>query len=649
MSISARCAPFCAALALLPMPGLGQTYSGHGASSVSKEVLEKFAPKPLSEALIRGIQAMLDVRSPNGGMLSPDGKALYFGWRVTGVPQVWRIDGPGRFPVQLTGGQDPTHLEAVTPNGAALVVSRDRKGEENPGLYLQDPRGGPLKVIQHKPQVQTSFQLVSDDGRWVYYRSNDKKPDAYALYRYDRKAGRAEDVFSQDGLWHIADRKGGRLLLGKETGSNMVELYEWDEGAKTLSPLFGQGEREDYVAVYGPGDGEVLVNTSRFGEFRRLYSWSKGDFTPVSPEMRHDVSGFSIDRPRRRALYTVNENGYTRLRAMDARTHKELKLPALPADADHVYPVSTTRDGRYSVIGVDSGISPHQSYVLDWTKGTLSAWHKGSAPEIDLSRFGRAKLESYTARDGTPIPVFVREPKTCAEPCPVIIEFHGGPELQAQPGFSPYAQLLLDAGFVYAEPNVRGSDGYGKAWIHADDGPKRLDIITDIEDAAAWARKRFASEGAAPKVGITGGSYGGYSTLVGMTMFAGAYDAGAEEVGMSNLVTFLQNTAPYRRSLRTSEYGDLEKDREALLKLSPVSYLDRLKGPMLIIQGAGDPRVPVGEALQFHDALASRGVDSEMVIFADEGHGAQKRDNQAAAIGYTLRFFQKHLQGKRAD
>lgn len=626
------------------VPAAPAGYSGHGAQSVPPEVLAKFAPKPVPDALARRIQAMLDVRSPGAGALSPDGKALYFGWRVTGVRQLWRLDGPMRFPVQLTGGQDATSLAAVTPDGTALVVQRDRKGEENPGLYLLAPQGGPLQLIQHKPKVQTSFLFVSDDSRHVYFRANDQKPDGYALYRYDRKEQRIEEVFAQDGIWTVGDHKPGKLLLGKEVGSNMVEWFEWSEGEKKLTPLFGQGEREDYAAAYGPGD-EVLVLTPKLGEYRRLYAWRAGKLAPITPELKFDVSDFAIDRPRTRILYTVNEGGYTRLHAMDARTHKEQALPKLPK-ADHVYPGSTTPDGRFTVLAVDSGTAPLESYALEWKTGKLARWHQGSAPEVDLSGFVPAKLESYPARDGTPIPAFVREPKQCPKPCPVVVMFHGGPEAQATPGFSVYAQLFVDAGFVLVEPNVRGSDGYGKSWIHADDGAKRLAVITDIEDAATWARTRFAHEGKAPKVGITGGSYGGYSTLIGMTMFAGAYDAGAEEVGISNLVTFLENTAPYRRALRVSEYGDPQKDREALVQLSPTTHIGKVKGPLLIVQGASDPRVPVGEALLIHGALEARGLPAEMLIFADEGHGAQKRENQVASIGYTLRFLQRHLQGK---
>jgi dipeptidyl aminopeptidase/acylaminoacyl peptidase len=273
-----------------------------------------------------------------------------------------------------------------------------------------------------------------------------------------------------------------------------------------------------------------------------------------------------------------------------------------------------------------------------------------SAPEIDTRRFAVATLESYPARDGTPIPMFVRRPEDgrCVGPCPVVVQFHGGPEAQTLPGFSPIGQLFVDAGFVLVEPNVRGSEGYGKRWLHADDGAKRLDVITDIEDCARYLRTAWAVKGVAPKIGIFGGSYGGYSTLMGMTRFAGAYDAGVAVVGMSNLITFLNNTAPYRRILRTSEYGDPVKDKDALTQLSPITWVDRVRAPLMLIQGASDPRVPVGEALQIQTALVARKIPNQLIIFPDEGHGAQKRENRVSQFGSALDFFEVHLKGKRA-
>jgi len=621
-------------------------YSGHGAASVDPAVLARYAPRPLDATLSRSIQQMLDVRAPGGGLPSADGRRLFFTWRVTGTTQVWRLDGPDRFPVQLTGGEDATSVVAVTPDGKTLVVQRDRKGEENPGLYLMPAAGGPLAELQHKPGVQTAAQLLTPDGRTLYFRSNDRKPDAYALYAHDLASGKTELLLEAPGLWSIQDRRpDGRLLVSKSTGSLSSEWFEWSPATRALTPLLGQGEKEEYDVRYAAAEGELLVQTNKLGDLRRLYRWKAGALTPVTPALSWDVSGFTIDEPRRRILYQVNEGGSTRLFALDARTFKPVKLPALPA-ADHVNAGATTADGRFTVLSVDTGTAPRTSWVYDWRQGTLVRWVVPSAPEVDLSRFVRASVETYPARDGTPIPVLVRRPARCAaDACPVIVEFHGGPEGQVRPGFSPGAQLFVDAGFVVVQPNVRGSDGYGKAWLKADDGPRRLDVITDIEDAGRWARKAFASGGKEPKVGIMGGSYGGYSTLIGMTMFAGTFDAGASNVGISNLVTFLANTAPYRRILRSSEYGDLDRDREALVKLSPSSYVDRVTGPLLIIQGASDPRVPAGEAIQIHEALTARGLAAELLIFPDEGHGAQKRENVVQTLGRELEFFRKHLLG----
>jgi len=640
------------AVLLTAATGLGQTpspapspgYSGHGAGSVSAEVLAKFAPPALPPALSARIQAMLDVRSPGAGFPSPDGKRLFFSWTITGIQQVWRLDGPQRFPVQLTGGEDRTEAVTIAPDGSFLLVSRDRGGEEYPGLYWQSPDGGPLHLIQHLPRVQTLAQFISDDSRYVYFAANDKKPDAYAIYRWDKQGGTKETVFDADGLWRVADhRPDGGLLLVKHLGSAVTEIYEWTPASKALRPIIGQGEREEYEAAYGAVEGEVLILTPKLGEYRRLYRWNLGRLVPVTPELKHDVASFLIDQARTRILYTVNEDGYMRMHGLDAHTFKEIALPKFP-EADAVLPRAFSHDGRYATVSVDTGTAPFLGYVVDWKTLKAVQWQLPSAPEVDLSLFVRATLESYPARDGTAIPMLVRRPLKCAEPCPVVVGFHGGPEGQSVPGFNVRAQLFVDAGFVYVEPNVRGSDGYGKTWFHADDGPKRLNIITDIEDCSRYIRKAWAASGQAPKVGIFGGSYGGYSALVGMTMFAGAYDAGVDIVGISNLLTFLTNTAPYRRALRVNEYGDPEQDKEALVKLSPITYIDRVSAPLLIIAGANDPRVPVGEAVQMHDALEARGIKTSLIIFPDEGHGAAKRANQVVQIGASLQFLQETLK-----
>lgn len=622
-------------------------YSGHGTDSVSPEVLAKYRPGPVPPDLARRVESLIDIRSPGIGRLSPDGRSLFFDWTITGMTQVWKLDGPRSFPRQLTAGEDRTTAVGVTPDGAWVVVQRDRKGEENPGLYLLPAAGGPLVLIQHLPHVQSLFERVSPDAKYVYFTSNDAKPDAYTIYRWDIARGAREVVFDEPGLWHVSDiRADGHLLLRKETGSLWAEYSDWDPAQKQLTPLFGQDEKDEYEARYGAKPGEIIVLTNKAGEYRRLYSWTgPGAHTALGEDVQADVSSFAIDDKRTRILYVTNEGGYHRLHALDARTFKPIALPKLP-EADQVWFGATTPDGRFTTLGVDDGRHPLQGYVLDWTTGKLDAWHAPSTPEVDTTQFARARLESYKAADGNDIPVFVRRPDKCAaDPCPVIVSFHGGPESQALPGFDVGAQMFVDAGFVFVQPNVRGSDGYGKTWSHADDGVKRLSIITDIDDASKWVKATFSSNGKVPKVGVYGGSYGGYSTLMAMTMFAGDYDAGVDIVGISDLRTFLRNTAPYRRILRTSEYGDPDADADALAKLSPMTYIDRLKAPLLIVQGASDPRVPVGESIQIHDALVAKGVPCDLTIFPDEGHGAQKRENRVYIYARAIAFFKDHLLG----
>ena len=625
-------------------------YAGHGADSVDASTFARFRAAPLPSTVTRRVQAMLDVRAPSAGVLSPDGKRLFFTWNVTGVRQVWRLDGPDTFPVQMTGGEDATAAVGVTRDGKFVVVSRDQKGEENPGLYLQSVEGGPLLVIQHKPKIQTEPLHLSDDGRYLYFRSNDEREDTYVIYRWVFATKAIERVFSEAGIWSIADRDDvkGRLLLNKEVGSNMTEVFEYDEATKVLTPLFGQGEREDYDAEFGAGD-DVIVNTPKLSEYRRLYVFSKATkaFAPLTTDEKWDIEGFSVQAKTKRLLGTRNEGGYSRPVAIDAKTKKPLKLPRLP-DSDLFSWGGSTPDGRFTVFSVDAGTRPAESWVLEWSTGKTVRWHVPSAPEVDLSRFVKVTLESYPARDGTAVPMFVRRPAACATsttPCPVIVEFHGGPEAQVRAGFSTRSQLFVDAGFIVLQPNVRGSDGYGKTWLHADDGAKRLAVITDIEDAAIFAKKAFAKNGVTPKVGVFGGSYGGYSVLAAMTMFAGAYDVGVEVVGISNLITFLENTAPYRRPLRISEYGDPVKDRDALIKLSPTTYVDRIKAPLLLIQGASDPRVPVGEAIQMFEIMEKKKLGAQMIVFPDEGHGVQKRENAVVMLGHALSFFELHLKG----
>lgn len=630
------------------MPESSLSYVGHGVNSISQEMLARYASKSLPSSISAPIERLLDVRSePYRGVLTPDGKRYFFTWEVTGCPQVWCVDGPHTFPVQLTAGKDATAVKDIVADGKILVIARDHHGEENPGLYLMSVDGGALTVVQHLPHVQTQYVGCSADGTTIYFRSNDQKNDQYTIYQYNLFTQERQVVFDQPGLWSVADiSANGVLLLVRATGGSSQEYFRYTPNTRKLAPLFGHNEQAEYSAFFGADDEQIIVQTNALSNFSRLYVFERGNFAPLSPEVPYDVEAFTIPRCRNRVVYTLNEKGYVRTQAIELATRSEISALPTPAGAEMVLPGASTPDGRYTVFRLVWAERPATTMVYEWATGIATSWLRPSVPEIDLRQCAKAELIDIPVRDGSTIPAFIRRPLpggTLQRVLPVIVSFHGGPEGQSFPGFDQQAQAFVQAGYIFVEPNVRGSTGYGKAYAEADNGRKRLQVITDIEDVALYVKRYFAVDGVVPKIGVFGGSYGGYSTLMAMTRFAGAYDAGVSIVGMSNLLSFLNNTAPYRRPLRISEYGDPEKDREALIELSPITHIEKIRSPLLLIQGATDPRVPVGEALQMYEAVKERGVKTDLIIFPDEGHGMRLRANQVLALGHSIGWFDAHL------
>lgn len=616
------------------------SYNGLGKETVPSQDFTKYAPPPLDPAIERNIRSVIDIISPGAGLLSPNGKQFFFSWKITGSFQVWSLETGREFPIQLTTGKDSTHIVDITPDGKWLVVSQDKDGAENPAIYLLSVDGLQRKTIFENPKVQSSLAFISADAKYLVYSANDEKADSYTFYKYDISTGQREKIFREDGQWFLADHsKDGRWLMAKAVTNVYREYYDFNPKTKALTPVLGQEEKDDYDAIYAANEHDLIVSTSKFGEFKKLYLYKNKKWIDIFSPKTGDVARVHTDEQRRHFYITTIENGYFKAYVLDAKTLGPKRMPKFP-EAENISIGTTTWDAGTTMFSVSSYNNPLTSYAYNWSTGALKQWVFPSIPGVDLKKFVPAKLEYYTAHDGTKIPMFVRRPSKCeSEACPVVVQFHGGPESLAFPGFSPYAQLYVNEGFIFVEPNVRGSDGYGKTWLHADDQAKRLQVITDIEDCAKYIRSNWKIT----KIGVTGGSYGGYSTLIAMTKFAGAYDAGVSRVGMSNLVTFLENTAPYRRALRTPEYGDLTKDHDTLVALSPITYLDNVKSPLMITQGANDPRVPVGEALQIQKQLEKKSIPSSLIIFPDEGHGSEKKSNQILEIGHTLEFFKKYL------
>ncbi|MFN8943065.1 MAG: prolyl oligopeptidase family serine peptidase, partial [Pseudobdellovibrionaceae bacterium] len=574
---------------------------------------------------------------------------------ITGENQVWKLVGPNSFPIQMTTGQNPTFLKQITPNGQFLILEKDTDGQENPGLFLQPTKGGELTLIFQKPNVRASFNFISQDGKSLYFTANDLKPDTMTIYRYDIDEKKITKVSDRNGVWAVADQFQEQLLLVKMTGSTGREYYELNTKTDELSPLLGQNEYTTYQVAYTKTPGTFFVMTNKFTDLQRLYLYKK--ITPKTKkeiwklfanQPEDEIEEFNVSPKKDRLMILYNQKGYFKPKVYNVNGQL-ISMPKFDS-GETVVPGDFDWTGKKISLSSSSSKSPRKNVIYNFETQKSQVWNFGSTPQIDSATFSEEILEYYTAQDGTKIPMFVMRPKSCINKlCPVIVQFHGGPEAQSMAGFSGYKQSFAAAGFVFVSPNVRGSTGYGKAWLDSDNGPLRLKVITDIEDCAKHIRSQWKINGVSPRVGVMGGSYGGYSTLMAMSKFAGAYDAGVASVGMSDLRSFLMNTAPYRRILRITEYGDPEKDAEALKQLSPITYVDQIKDPLLIIQGANDPRVPVGEAIQIKRVLDQKQIAARLIIFADEGHGSAKLENQILEVGNTVEFFKLHLAEKSTE
>jgi dipeptidyl aminopeptidase/acylaminoacyl peptidase len=261
-----------------------------------------------------------------------------------------------------------------------------------------------------------------------------------------------------------------------------------------------------------------------------------------------------------------------------------------------------------------------------------------SSPDLDKECLLFPESHRVPAPDGSLIPCLLYRGPGCDGSA--VLTIHGGPEAQAVRTWQPLVQALAAQGHAVLVPNVRGSTGYGKAWYSADDVRRRLDSVADLAALHAW----LPSIGLDPaRAALHGGSYGGYMVLAGLTMQPSLWAAGVDIVGISSLVTFLENTSAYRRAHREREYGSLAEDREFLVTASPITYIDALRAPLLILHGANDPRVPVSEAEQIAAAVRARGVECELVVYPDEGHGFAKRHNIFDSQPRIAAFLGRHL------
>lgn len=586
----------------------------------------------------------------------PSERRMLIGTRFAETNQVHEVAAPLGARRQLTFFDEPVSGGLYRPGDPQQVVfSYNEGGAENFQLYLLDRRSGrPRRFTDGVHRHQAA--RWSRSGKLLAYVSNARNGRDFDLYVADPAvAGSERRVAELEGSWAPLawSPDDGRLLVSEFLSANESYLYEIDvaTGARQeITPRHGQPPASYGGGRWSPDGNSIYTTTDRDGEFRQLVRWDRSTraWTPLSADIPWNVEGFDLSADGRLLAFFTNEDGTSKMHVLDLVSGREAAAPELPAG---VASDPEFRPGSHEVgFELSWARSPSDVYSWDVDARRLERWTAGETGGLDPEGFALPTLERFPTFDEVDgrrrtISAFVYRPLAARHsgPLPVVVSIHGGPEGQSRPNYKGWANYLVDElGTAVVYPNVRGSSGYGKSFLKLDNGRLREDSVRDIGAVLDWIATQPDLD--PRRVMVIGGSYGGYMVLASLVMHGERLCCGYETVGISNFVSFLERTSDYRRDLRRVEYGD-ERDpemRRHLESIAPLRHVDRIAKPLLVGQGANDPRVPLAESEQIVAALEGRGVPVWYVVARNEGHGFAKKENadylQAVAVEFVRKF-----------
>jgi dipeptidyl aminopeptidase/acylaminoacyl peptidase len=583
-----------------------------------------------------------------------DGSQLLFASNMSGQFNLWRVPVEGGWPDQLTAFTDETVRGAgVSPTDGRILLCADHDGDEFHQLYMLDAdRGWPDKLTD-EPQVQhyVGGAAWAPDGTKFAYAANARNPSDMEVWVRDAGSGETRAVFGE-GMFSFPGQfspDGSKLLTldFRNNSDASIHLVDLETGeTRELTP-----HDDDAIFLSGPwapdGSGFYML-TDAGSEFRGLafYDLASDRYEWVE-EPTHDVDDVTASTDGRVLAWLVNDNGRDRLRLRDLETGSDLPEPDLPSGSrPHLTgaepPLALSPDGSHAALILSTPRRPAEAWVVETATGKanpVTDSRMGGLYEDDLVD---VELVSYPTFDGREIPAWLYRPQIEGK-VPVVLSIHGGPEAQEKPLYQPLYQYLLSRGIAVLATNIRGSTGYGKSYQRLVQRDWGGGDMQDWEHAVKWLREQDWVE--KEKIGVYGGSYGGFAVLTCVTRLPQYWAAAVDIFGPSNLVTFAKAVPPTWKRFIARFVGDPETEADFLMERSPMTYVENVQAPLLVIQGATDPRVVKGESDQLVDKLQSLGREVEYVVFDDEGHGFTKRQNELKAYRLSAEWLQKHLLG----
>lgn len=585
----------------------------------------------------------------------PSGEKLLIATRFADTTQLHLVSSPLGTREQLTFFNEPVGSASFSPaeDATRLVFSRDQGGDENFRIFSFDLSDGRIHGLT-PPQSRSGSAVWSNHGSKIAYQSN--RDDAA---RFDvwispvDKPDEARMLVKGTGFYWapITFSADDRQLLIMQTVSTVdTRPYLADVESGQMRRIGAEDKKVKFGAAEFSKDGKSLYITSDGdAEFTHLLRIDLETMASVSltPDIPWDVESLDISPDGKTLAFTTNMDGISRLYLLNTRTNRYTRAKNIPDGV--IYGIQyAPRDNRLALT-LNRAASPADVYVYDTGKSQLTRWTRSETGGLNADNFVEAELVRFPTFDvgdgeARQIPAFIYKPRSATGKLPVMISIHGGPEGQSRPSFSSRSQYLVnELGAAVVVPNVRGSTGYGKTFVNLDNGIRREESVRDIGALLDYIATRPDLD--SERVGVIGGSYGGYMVLAAMTLYNERIKAGVEYYGISNFVTFLQNTSDYRRDHRRQEYGD-ERDAEVaeyLNRTAPINNARKITRPLFVLQGANDPRVPASESEQIVRIVRANGGDVWYLLFDNEGHGFRRRENQIFSDAAVLEFLKTHL------
>ena len=589
-----------------------------------------------------------------GRAFSSDGRALLISSDQTGVYNAWALPLDGTPPQPLThSGDDAVFALSWFPDDDRILYTADNGGDELNHVFVREANGR-VRDLTPGDALKAAFLAWSADGTSFFILSTERDQQSFDVYRY-AAADYSRELLYQNTGFEIADLSpdGRWLALDRPRTSADSDIYLVDLSREPRTPVLITGHAGNIAHRtydFTPDSRYLVYGTDEHGEFRQAWSYDLENGTRSRLlEAPWDVSYVSYSPSGRYRVSAINADATTQLTLHDTDTAADLRLAALPHG--DLGSVRFSADETALALVADADDSPPNIHLVDLVNGTSRQLTRALNPEIDPAHLVRGEVVRYRSFDGLEIPSILYRPHgaTAQHPVPAMVWVHGGPGGQSRTGYSAVIQHLVNHGYAVLAANNRGSSGYGKTFFHLDDRRHGEEDLHDIVHARTYLASRDWIDG--NRVGIIGRSYGGFMVAAALAFEPHAFDVGIDIFGVTNWVRTLQSIPPWWASFREALYdemGDPATDAERHRRISPLFHAHHIARPLLVVQGANDPRVLQVESDELVAAVQANGVPVEYLVFPDEGHGFRRRDNRIAASEAYVRFLDRYLTAAQA-